>query len=109
MSGIQQTNTEELIRVGDIVILRWQDIIGHDSPWSSKEEAKKMKPLEMTSVGKVVSKTRHHVTIAGTWAKHAPDTWGNCNCIPTGVVLEIRKVERCKAKKTQSSGKSTTR
>ena len=109
MPGLQQTNPEEVIRVGDIVMLRWLDIIGHDSAWLSKEEAKKMEPLEMTSVGKVVSKTRHHVTIAGTWAKSDPDTWGNCNCIPIGVVQEIRKVECCKRKKTRSSGKSTSK
>jgi hypothetical protein len=99
MPRLQQGDTKDLIRVGDIVILRWQDIIGHDSAWISREEVKEMKPLEMTSVGRVVSKTRHHITIAGTWSTDDPDTWGNCNCIPTGVVLEIRKVESCQKRR----------
>jgi hypothetical protein len=46
MPRLQQGDTKDLIRVGDIVILRWQDIIGHDSAWISREEVKEMKPLE---------------------------------------------------------------
>ncbi len=108
MSIILKGSSYELIKVGDIVQLCWLDILGHESPWITNEEAKKMKPMEMTSMGKVVSKTRKYITIAGTWSKQDPDTWGNCNSIPVGVVQEIRKVEMCR-KKTRSSGKSSTK
>jgi len=79
------------LKVGDFIILYWVDIVGHDSAWVSKKEAKEMKPLEMVTAARVVSKTKTHITIASTWCTSDPDTWGNLNCIPFGVIKKISR------------------
>lgn len=89
---MQQLQQEyQLVKVGDFIILKWVDIVGNDAAWVSKKEAREMRPLEMVTVGRVVSKTKTHITIAGTWSDADPDTWGNLNCIPFGVLKTISR------------------
>jgi len=108
MSKLRPTDPAGKVKSGDIVVLRWRDILGHDGAWATKDEVKGMKPLEMTTVGRLVSRTRRHVTIAGTWAKNDPDTWGNVNCIPAEAVIELERIPGMEARcgrKRRPSGK----
>jgi len=75
-----------------LVMVRWVDIIGEDqSPWSTIEEAKAMKPAPITTIGKVVENTDQYLTVASSWDESG-EFLGNLNCIPKGVIQEVSEI-----------------
>ena len=75
-----------------LVMVRWVDIIGEDqTPWSTIEEAKAMKPAPIITIGKVVENTDHYLTVASSWDESS-EFLGNLNCIPKGVIEEVSEI-----------------
>lgn len=75
-----------------LIMVKWLDILGEDqSPWSTLDEAKELKPAPITSIGKLLEDNDEYLTIAASWDDES-ELVGNVNCIPKGVIREVSRV-----------------
>ena len=74
-----------------IIIINWQDTTHSDEPWLSAEDAKKLKPAEMVTIGTLIEDREDSVVVAGSWGTDGEA--GDVNCIPKSAIRNIRVVE----------------
>ncbi len=82
-----------------IYIVEWEDPSGTAS-WLTEEEVKKRTPLRCTSVGVIVDKNAHHMTMAGTICEEN-NTFSDTTTIPRNAVCRMKKI----GSMTSKSGK----
>lgn len=75
-----------------LVMVKWWDITGNDTPWIDPEDARGMTPASMVSVGVVVKLTDDYLTLAGTWESGSEPQFGNVNCIPRGCIGDLTEL-----------------
>lgn len=75
-----------------LVMVKWADITGHDTPWVQPEEVLEMTPAPMVTVGVLVNLNDDYLTIAGTWETGDEQQFGNVNCIPRGCVVDLTEL-----------------
>jgi hypothetical protein len=68
----------------------WQDIIRPDETWLFEDEAKDLVPATIVTVGWVVYKDESNLIIASS--KGDGGQFGDINCIPMAVVLEMKEL-----------------
>lgn len=72
------------------VIVTWDD--AHASLDAiTVDEAKELKPYRTDSIGYLVAKTKHGITIA--YDEYADGTYGAYSFIPAGMVVRVRKIK----------------
>ena len=75
---------------GRWVAVFWEDIVGVERPWLSPEEAEALKPAPMVTLGLLLQKNRHFLTIASTLELTAQEpNIGSVSCIPMGAVQQV--------------------
>lgn len=76
-----------------IVRVTWNDAADHPEPWVHEEDLKKFadSPAAVVSVGYLIKKDRHYITIAGDYQ---PDLniWGRVTKIPKKMVTKIEEI-----------------
>ena len=89
---VQDATIMDKLEGKPLVMVRWADITGHDSPWIDPADALEMTPARMMTVGVLVNLTDDHLTIAGTWETGDEHQFGNVNCIPRGCVTRLAEL-----------------
>tara|TARA_R100001443_G_scaffold91879_1_gene98619 strand:+ start:785 stop:1039 length:255 start_codon:yes stop_codon:yes gene_type:complete len=74
-----------------LVLVNWVDILGEDDAWSSSEEVKELRPAEISTVGRLLIQTDDYIVVVSSW-DHSGDHFGNVNCIPRGVIRELKEL-----------------
>jgi hypothetical protein len=77
------------LNVGDLVVIRWVDIVATES-WISKEEAKNMQPLECMTVGWLISCDSDVVRLVSTVGENSNT---NVVAMPKGVIQAVDRVD----------------
>mgnify|MGYP003662644038 CR=1 FL=1 len=75
------------------VCVLWLDITSKTEPWICLDEAVEMRPATMRTVGWIIEDTPDYITIAST-IDTTDDLVGDVNCIPRGVIVEIRHITK---------------
>ena len=85
-----------------IIIINWQDTTHSDEPWLSTEDAKNLKPAEMTTIGTLIEDREDSVVVAGSWGDAGEA--GDVNCIPKSAIKRLRVVEEAKDEGAEGAG-----
>ena len=77
--------------VHQLVLIEWLDITSNEQPWMDEEEVKKLIPLSIVTVGRLIEENDSSITVAASWGEDDGELfWGNVNCIPRGVIKSVR-------------------
>ena len=81
----------------DKVIVEWLDISsdGCDDAWNTEEQLKDLVPALCTTIGYLYEDNKDWIKTFATYSFNSDQTldFGDCVCIPKGVVRSIRKLE----------------
>jgi hypothetical protein len=81
----------------DKVIVEWLDISsdGCDDAWNTEEQLKDLLPATCTTIGYLYEDNPHFIKTFATFSYNSDDSidFGDCVCIPKGVVVSIKKLE----------------
>lgn len=74
-----------------LVHVIWLDAVSDDKPgWKPRKKIRKQKPARIESVGWVLRKTKHHLTLVSSIDKRDCD---GDTTIPRGMVLKVRRLK----------------
>ena len=73
-----------------MVLVKWKDIISKDE-WQKYREAESLKPQLFVSIGWLVRQNKDCLVIASCYSPE-DDTVGTVTTIPTGTLVEVKKL-----------------
>lgn len=77
------------IEIGDIVLVKWQDACTRGG-WKSLADYKSTQPLDVVSVGYLITKTNAHITLVQTVSE---DSVADSITIPKPWITEMKKIK----------------